>query len=118
MTTKPHGPALVLPVAPRDHAKGHANAPVTLVEYGDYECPHCGRAHPIVRSIKRELGERLRFVFRNFPLTEAHPNAENTAEAAEAAGAQGEFREMQDELFDHQDTLEPSDLIGMAAGIG
>src|SRR2546428_2999205 len=118
MTTKPQGPALVLPVGPRDHAKGPANAPATLVEYGDYECPHCGRAHPIVRSIQRALGERLRFVFRNFPLTEAHPNAENAAEVAEAAGTQGKFWEMHDELFDHQDALESSDLIGMAAGIG
>lgn len=71
-----------------------------------------------MRSIQRELGERLRFVFRNFPLTEAHPNAENAAEAAEAAGAQVKFWEMHDELFDHQDALEPSDLIGMATGIG
>jgi len=118
MTTKPHGPALVLPVGPRDHAKGPANAPVTLVEYGDYECPHCGRAHPIVRSIQHALGERLRFVFRNFPLTEAHPNAENAAEAAEAAGAQGKFWEMHDELFDHQDALEPPDLVTYAERLG
>ena len=118
MTATPHGPALVLPVGPRDHAKGPANAPVTLVEYGDYECPHCGRAHPIVRSIQHALGERLRFVFRNFPLTEAHPNAENAAEAAEAAGAQGKFWEMHDELFDHQDALEPLDLVTHAMRLG
>ena len=118
MTSQLHGPTLVLPVGSRDHAKGPANAPVTLVEYGDYECPHCGRAHPIVRSIQRELGERLRFVFRNFPLTEAHPNAENAAEAAEAAGAQGKFWEMHDELFDHQDALEPLDLVTYAKRLG
>ena len=118
MTSQVHGPTLVLPVGSRDHAKGPANAPVTLVEYGDYECPHCGRAHPIVRSIQHALGERLRFVFRNFPLTEVHPNAENAAEAAEAAGAQGKFWEMHDELFDNQQALEPTDLIAHAKRLG
>src|SRR5258706_4061845 len=118
MTTTPHRLALVLPVVPRDHARGPADAPVTLVEYGDYECPHCGRAHPIVRSIQRELGERLRFVFRNFPMTEAHPNAENAAEAAGTAAAQGKFWEMHDELFDHKEALEASDLLATATAIG
>src|SRR6267142_2063931 len=75
MSTKPHGPVLTLPVGPRDHAQGPDSAPVTLVEYGDYECPYCGRAYPIVKAIQEELGERLRFVFRNFPLSEMHPNA-------------------------------------------
>src|SRR6058998_2550365 len=118
MTATPHGPALVLPVGPRDHAKGPANAPVTLVEYGDYECPHCGRAHPIVRSIQHALGERLRFVFRNFPLAEAHPNAENAAEAAEAAGAQGKFWEMHDAIFEHQRALGLSHLVALAGNLG
>jgi len=82
---------LTLPVAERDHAQGPAAAPVTLVEYGDYECPSCGSAYPIVKALQRRLGSRLRFVFRNFPLNEMHPHAEAAAEAAEAAGAQGKF---------------------------
>jgi len=118
MKSQPHGPALVLPVGPRDHAQGPAAAPVTLVEYGDFECPHCGRAYPIVKSVQKRLGERLRFVFRNFPLTEVHPHAASAAEAAEAAGGQGRFWEMHDALFRHQDALEPADLIAYAAGIG
>ena len=118
MTSHANGPTLVLPVGPRDHAKGPAHAPVTLVEYGDFECPQCGRAHPIVRSIQRALGDRLRFVFRHFPMSEAHPNAQNAAEAAEAAGAQGKFWEMHDELFDHQEALEPADLIAHAKRLG
>ncbi len=80
---------LTPPVGPHDHAAGPANAPLTLVEYGDYQCPHCGRAYPIVKEVQRTLGSQLRFVFRNFPLTRVHPEAEHAAEAAEAAGAQG-----------------------------
>ena len=83
---------LALAVGARDHAEGPENAAVTLVEYGDYECPHCGRAYPIVGEIQKQLGSRLRFVFRNFPLTEMHPHAQHAAEAAEAAAAQGYFR--------------------------
>ena len=79
---------LTMPVGKRDHAQGPADAPVTLVEYGDYECPHCGRAYPIVKEVQRRLGSELRFVFRNFPLSESHPHAEHAAEAAEGAAAQ------------------------------
>jgi protein-disulfide isomerase len=113
-----HGPALVLPVGDRDHAQGPANAPVTLVEYGDYECPYCGQAYPIVKAVQKTLGPRLRFVFRNFPLSEMHPHAAGAAEAAEAAGALGKFWEMHDALFEHQDALEAPDLIAYAAGLG
>src|SRR5437588_10720383 len=81
--------ALTLPVGERDHTQGPADAPLTLVEYGDYECPHCGRAYPIVKQIQRRLGRRLRFVFRNFPLRESHPHPQHAADAAEAAGAPG-----------------------------
>jgi len=109
---------LDLPVGKRDHAQGPAGAPVTLVEYGDYECPHCGRAYPIVKQVQQRMGKRLRFVFRNFPLRESHPNAEHAAEAAEAAGAQGKFWEMHDILFHNQDALEDEDLIMYAARIG
>src|SRR5207237_3668941 len=100
MSRRATAAALTLPVGERDHAQGPADAPVTLVEYGDYECPHCGRAYPIVKQLRQRLGRRLRFVFRNFPLRESHPHAEHAAEAAEAAGAQGKFWEMHDRLFE------------------
>ena len=76
---------LSLPVSDRDHAQGAEDAVVTLVEYGDYECPHCGRAYPIVQEVQRRLGPQLRFVFRNFPLGQIHPHAQHAAETAEAA---------------------------------
>ena len=89
-----HGQAeLSVPVGPDDHAQGPATAPVTLVEYGDFECPHCGRAFPVVKEVQRRMGQRLRFVFRNFPLTEIHAHAQHAAEAAEAAAVQGKFWE-------------------------
>ena len=86
---------LKVPVTQHDHIKGPANAPVTLVEYGDYECPACGAAHPIIKLVLAHFGPRLQFVFRHFPLTQAHPNAEPAAESAEFAGAHGLFWEMQ-----------------------
>src|SRR5688572_1693158 len=94
-------PHLTVPVGPRDHIEGPDDAAVTLVEYGDYQCPYCGRAHRIVKEIQELLGPRLRFVFRNFPLSEIHPNAQHAAEAAESAAAQGHFRKMHDLLFEH-----------------
>ena len=105
---------LIPPVSERDHAAGDPHAPVTLVEYGDYECPHCGLAHPIVKSIQHRLGKKLRFVFRNFPLAEAHPHARHAAEAAEAAAEQGNFWEMHDVIYENQDRLEDEDLVEMA----
>src|SRR5258708_6726667 len=87
---------LVLPLADRDHVQGPINAPFALVEYGDYECPYCGEAYPIVKALQERLGDRLCFAFRNFPLANAHPHAEHAAETAEAAGAQGKFWEMHD----------------------
>lgn len=101
---------LVRPVDETDHSRGSPDAPVTLVEYGDYECPNCGRAFPIVDSIRERMGDRLRFVFRNFPLKLAHPHALRAAEAAEAAGAQGRFWAMHDLLYENQDALEDDDL--------
>ena len=109
---------LVIPVSNTDHVAGPENAPVTLVEYGDFECPHCGRAEPIVQGIRRYLGDRLRFVFRQFPLKEAHPHAEAAAEASEAAGAQGKFWEMHDIIFRNQRALETEDLINYADEVG
>jgi protein-disulfide isomerase len=109
---------LTMPVGPRDHAQGPANAPVTLVEYGDYECPYCGQAYPIIKEVQRRLGSKLRFVFRNFPLSEIHPHAEHAAEAAEEAAAQGRFWEMHDTVFEHQRALDDSHLVGYAAKLG
>jgi protein-disulfide isomerase len=112
------GATLTPPVGERDHAAGSVDAPVTLVEYGDYECPYCGMAHPIVQKLQAALGKKLRFVFRNFPLHEAHPHARLAAQAAEAAGAQGKFWEMHDLLFEHQNALERDDILGYAKSIG
>ena len=109
---------LVVPVSERDHVAGSLDAPVVLVEYGDFECPHCGRAHPIIQAAQQRLGGRLAFVFRNFPLGEIHPHAEPAAEAAEAAGAQGKYWQMHDALFEHQDALEPDNLLDYADAIG
>ena len=92
-------------VSANDHVQGPDDAPVTLVEYGDYQCPYCGAAHPIVKAVQKRLGDKLRFVFRNFPLNQAHPMAELAAESAEAAGAQGKFWEMHDALYENQDRL-------------
>jgi protein-disulfide isomerase len=118
MNARPRGPALTLPVGARDHARGPASAAATLVEYGDYECPYCGQAYPIVKAVQSRLGNRLRFVFRNFPLSQMHPHAVKAAEAAEAAGEQGKFWEMHDTLFEHQDALELRDLIAYADRLG
>ena len=109
---------LVLPVGEGDHVRGPANAPATLVEYSDYECPYCGLAHPIVKSVQSHLGRRMRFVFRHFPLTEIHPRALRAAEAAEAAGAEGKFWEMHDLLYENQNALEDADLLLYAGQLG
>jgi len=109
---------LTLPVGPRDHAQGGTHAIVTLVEYGDYECPHCGKAYPIIKNIQRHFGAKLNFVYRNFPLNQVHPHAELAAEVAEAAAAQNKFWEMHDSIFEHQRALEPRDLFGYAHKLG
>ncbi|MEA2511940.1 MAG: hypothetical protein QOJ59_1427 [Thermomicrobiales bacterium] len=109
---------LTPPVTTDDHILGPATAAVTLAEYGDYECPYCGMAHPIVKEVMRRMGDELRFVFRHFPLTQIHPHAERAAEAAEAAGAQGKFWEMHDTLFEHQDALGDVHLVGYAEMLG
>ena len=96
---------LKLPVTAEDHAQGPENAPATLIEYGDYQCPHCGHAYPIVQKVQKHFGKRLRFVFRNFPLNEIHPQAEAAAEVAEFAAAHGKFWEMHDQLFENQARL-------------
>jgi protein-disulfide isomerase len=102
------------PVSAQDHTQGPATAEVTLVEYGDYECPHCGRAYPVVKKLQQHFGDSLRFVFRNFPLSEMHPMAESAAEAAEFAGAQGKFWEIHDGIYEHQSKLAPDLLVRLA----
>ncbi|SFO32445.1 Na+/H+ antiporter NhaA [Geodermatophilus obscurus] len=107
------------PVDPeRDHVRGPADAPLTLVEYGDFECPFCGRATGTVEELRERFGDRLRYVFRHVPLTDVHPYAQLAAEAAEAAAAQGRFWEMHDRIFAGQDRLTPADLLEHAAEIG
>ena len=107
--------ALTLPVSEgRDHVQGPADAGVTLIEYGDYECPYCGAAYPIIKEVQTRMGERLRFVFRNFPIATSHPHAGQAAEAAEAAAAQGRFWEMHDLLYENQKLLRDEDLRGYA----
>ena len=101
-------PALAL--KPGGHVIGPATAAVTLIAYCDFECPYCGRAYPVIKRLRAELGDRLRFVFRHFPLIHKHPYAQLAAEAAEAAGAQGQFWAMHDLLFENQDVLEIADL--------
>jgi protein-disulfide isomerase len=106
---------LTMPVSEgRDHVQGPADAAVTLVEYGDYECPYCGAAYPIIKHVQERMGGRLRFVFRNFPIATSHPHAEQAAEAAEAAAAQGRFWEMHDVLYENQKRLGDEDLRGYA----
>jgi protein-disulfide isomerase len=107
-----------LKILPDDHVSGPEDAPVTLLEYGDYECPHCGEAHPIVRALQNELGDSLRYVFRHFPLRTAHPHSEEAHEAAEAAEANGKFWKMHDILFANQDRLEDEDLLEYGAQAG
>lgn len=109
---------LIEPIRADDHVAGPATAPITLVEYGDYQCPYCGMAYPIVQAIQQELGDNLRLVFRNFPLTQSHPFAEHAAETAEAAATRGKFWEMHDMLFEHQDALEDDALAGYASELG
>jgi protein-disulfide isomerase len=111
-------PRLRLPVGERDHRQGPETAAVTLLEYGDYQCPFCGEAYPIVKQLQRELGDKLQFVFRNFPLTAAHPHAEKAAEAAESGGAQGRFWEMHDALYENQNDLTNDGLLRIAASVG
>jgi Na+/H+ antiporter NhaA len=102
----------------RDHIRGPDEAPVTLLEYGDFECPYCGQAEAIVRELLQSFGADLRYVFRHLPLADVHPNAQTAAEAAEAAGAQGRFWEMHDLLLDHQDALTPGALRRYAEDLG
>jgi Na+/H+ antiporter NhaA len=101
----------------RDHIRGPLDAPVTVVEYGDFECPYCGQAEPVIRELLRDFGD-VRYVWRHLPLNDVHPHTQLAAEAAEAAADQGAFWEMHDLLLEHQDALRPSDLVGYAERLG
>jgi protein-disulfide isomerase len=105
------------PVSKQDHTVGPPNAPIVMVEYGDFECPFCAQADPVFKALRRALPDALLFAFRHFPLAEAHPHSLHAAEAAEAAGAQGKFWQMHDVLFEHQDALEDEDLVEYAAAV-
>ena len=105
---------LTPPLGSRDHTHGSPKASVTLVEYGDFECPHCGAAYPIVKAVQRAMGSKLLFAYRHFPLSRIHLHAEHAAEMAEAAAEHGKFWEMHDLLFENQDALEDDQLIGYA----
>jgi protein-disulfide isomerase len=109
---------LSIPVGPEDHSRGPLDAKLTIVEYGDYQCPYCGQAYPIVEKLLSEFADSMRLVFRNLPLAEVHPHAEAAAEVAEAVGLQGKFWEMHDTLFEHQRDLSDAALLRYIAAVG
>ena len=109
---------LKIPISSLDHVQGNAKAACTLVEYGDYECPHCGAAYPLVKQLQKHFGKRLRLIYRNFPMTQLHPNAQAAAEAAEFAESKGKFWEMHDLLFENQDRLGSDLFAELASNLG
>jgi protein-disulfide isomerase len=109
---------LKVPVTRADHIRGRIDAPITLVEYGDYECPHCGMAYPNVELVRKHFGNKLCFVFRHFPLSQVHPNAEPAAESAEYAGTHGKFWEMHGGIYQNQDRLSLPLLFALASELG
>jgi protein-disulfide isomerase len=109
---------LAEPISDQDHVLGRADAPITIVEYGDYECPTCLNAVPIVQKVRETLGDRARFIFRHYPQSSIHPHASAAAEAAEAAAEQGKFWDMHEALFKHQKELATIDLGHLALTLG
>jgi protein-disulfide isomerase len=109
---------LSIPVGPDDHSRGPLDAKLTVVEYGDYQCPYCGQAYPIVEKLLSTFADSMRLVFRNFPLAEVHPHAEAAAEMAEAVGLQGKFWEIHDALYENQRDLSDAALRRYAEGVG
>lgn len=109
---------LLFPITKNDHVFGDPNAPIELIEYGDYECPYCGLAYPIIKDIQHRLDSDLLFVFRNFPLTRVHPHAFPAAVASEAAALQDKFWEMHDSIYEHQKTLDEETVLLFARRIG
>jgi len=121
VTTTPFrvtSPRLTVPVNETDHVRGPERAPVTLVEYGDFQCPYCGAAYPVIEALLAQRPETVRFAYRHFPLTNVHPYAELAAEASEATGARGRFWSMHHWLFEHQDELDPAGLLVGAESVG
>jgi protein-disulfide isomerase len=110
--------SLAIPVSEDDHIQGPPDAPVTLVEYGDFQCPYCRAAHFVIKNVQADMGDDLRFVFRHMPLTQVHPMAEVAAEASEAAAAQGKFWPMHDGLYENQDALSPNLIMALAKRMG
>ncbi|CAH1663499.1 DsbA family protein [Chelatococcus asaccharovorans] len=109
---------LAVPVGSQDHTQGQAQSAVTLVEYGDYECPYCGEAYPILKAVQHAMGDQMRFVFRNFPISELHPHAVRAAEFAEAAAGLGRFWQAHDMLYENQAALTDADLFGYGLRLG
>src|SRR3954468_25087996 len=109
---------LAKPVSADDHVQGDLDAGVVLVEYGDYQCPHCGHAYPIVKRVQKHFGKKLAFAYRNFPLNEIHPQAQDAAETAEFAGSKGKFWEMHDAIFENQEALSDEMLLELARRLG
>jgi protein-disulfide isomerase len=109
---------LTIPVNENDHIQGNTDAPIVVVEYGDFECSHCGRAYPIIQKIQKHFGKDLCFVFRSFPLSQSHPHAQHAAEAAEIADASGKFWEYHDLLYENQAALNDSSLSAYADQLG
>ena len=109
---------LTQPVASRDHARGPESAPVTLVEYGDFECPHCGAAYPVLADLQQRFADRLRFVFRHFPLTNVHPHAQAAAEASEWAAGQDRFWQLHDRIYETQKQLSQPHLARLVGELG
>ena len=118
MTSNEDAIKLTLPVSERDHIQGPNTAPVTLVEYGDYECPYCAQAYLVIKEVQERIGTKLRFVFRNFPVTSARPRAYRVALVAEAAAAQNRFWDMYDYLFKHGQAKTDENLRKSPAGLG
>lgn len=118
MPEQMEAPVLTVPVSERDHVLGPATAPVTLLEYGDFECPYCREAHSTLTRLADKARDRFRLVFRHFPLTQVHPHAQHAAEASEAAAAQDRFWEMHDMLYEHQDAMEEYSLVLYAETLG
>src|SRR5688500_18554857 len=106
------------PVSAKDHIQGNTSATIELVEFGDYQCPHCGHAYPIIKEVQEVMGDQLKFVFRNFPLAEIHPQARLAAVATEAANRQGKYWEMHDIVFENQQQLHLPHLIDYAKRLG
>ena len=113
-----HQPRVTVPIGDRDHVRGARDAQLTLLEYGDYECPFCGAAASSVEQLLQIMGDEIQFAYRHFPLSQIHPHAQQAAEAAEAAAQQGRFWDMHELLFAHQNRLTPRDLIGYASALG